>query len=248
MNFKRTYGDNTTSCYRPRAVYGKSRALMTEEEKKWKDKKNAANQKKNRARELAKSNDIPYEYFITITSGISEERKNPNILKKMAIKFLEEQGVRSYFLTVQRNHAVNDFEGDKCINSDDPYSYHIHALTSDYIDLNKWVVQHSCSLRATYQDIVRNIDQAINYIVRDLDNLPTRFHGYKASFKRIKSKLEVQTSKNARNVKKESYSDRYDFETMEKRFMQGKSLSRSEIQRLFNRINENRKSGGALHD
>lgn len=245
MIIKKCYANGINSTYYSNRKKNYKHILSKEEQKK-KNKKDALNQKKNRARELFNSNTDSFEYFFTITSGLIEERRNPYLLKKEVIKYLKQQNIKNYCIVVQKNNHKTDFLGDICINSSDPDEYHVHGICHEHLSLSEWIEKHSCSIQALYIDEIRDIDKAINYMVRDLGNLPEKFHGCSASYKRKKSKTEIK--KNARNVKNNPYTNRYDIKSMKKRFKQGGKFSRADIQHLFDYIDQILILEGAQND
>lgn len=242
MTIIRSYHNGVNATYYAKRKFN-PKHILSEVEKKILYKENALNQKKNRARELFNSNTDSFEYLFTFTSGLIEERRNPDLLKKAVIKYLKKHKVKTYCIVVQRNNHKTDFIADKCLKSSDPNEYHIHGICHESFDFNEWIKEHSCSTQALYLDEIRDIDKAINYMVRDLGNLPEKFHGCAASYKRKESKTRIK--KNARNVKSKPRTDRYDIEAMRRRFRQGKKISQSEIQYLFDYIDQIQISRGA---
>ena len=236
----KTFSNNINCYYNQKRAFP-PRASLTKDEKRKLDKENATNQKKNRARELFNSNNKPFNYFFTITSGLPDVRNNPNLLRKKVKEYLDSNGISTYCFVVQRNHPRTDFVGEcKGYTVGNPNEYHVHGLSSIPVNLLDWADDNACSTNALYHDEIRDIDKSINYLIRDLHNLPQKFHGCCASYKRKKAKKNA-SEKNARIVK----TDRYDPMAIIQRFRQTSRISLSEIKCLINAYLELVSMGGS---
>lgn len=181
----RFYANKTVTTYRNKGGY-KNYHLLTEEEKKAKNKKNALNQKKKRFRELCYSCDEEFKYLLTFTSGISEERSDASLLKKEVNKYLNKQNCK-YVCVIQRNKSLDE--------------YHIHSLCTKKIDMEEWSSQHRCSSKALYIGKIKDTNKAVNYIARDLGNLPPKMKSSFANYDRKKS-ASIITNENGNIIYK----------------------------------------------
>lgn len=182
MKIRKTYSNGFTSTYYQKNKYPRN---LSSEEIKEKNRRNALNQKKNRIRDLVHSAPETFKYFFTLTSGEYSERVSPVCMKKNVKAFLDSQEF-TYCFIVQKTPD----------SSKDNPEYHIHGLCSNLFDLSLWASGHKCEMAALYIEPVENMERAITYMIRDLNNIPQNFHAYAANYKRQKSHTEIYNDDN----------------------------------------------------
>ena len=173
------YGEVVKSSIKDGERVNRIKKALSPEEKKAKAERTSAYKKHLRAYETAISSPTKFTYFGTLTSGLNLERTEAKLILDNAAAYLRKSGA-NFFAVVQ--------PGD----SNATANYHVHALTDRPVDLAKWAEEHRCNGDALYMQPIRDLNKAIDYIIRFVGRMPKGINKpYRSNYKKLKSYIKL---------------------------------------------------------